>query len=61
MDLSYTVQSPELQYPELRHLHEQALMGMPSGSQFAANPHIPSLPYYPNYATRYPMGDGGYV
>ena len=64
MDLGYVLssQTPELQYPELRHLHEQPLMGMPSGSQFLPNPHIPPLPYDPNYGMRYPIGgDGGYV
>lgn len=48
-----------LQYPELHNLHQHPLMGMPSGSQFMANPHILPLPFDPNFNESYRMGDSG--
>ncbi|QRV89881.1 Fungal specific transcription factor domain [Ceratobasidium sp. AG-Ba] len=54
-ELGYTLsaQVPPLQYPELQELHQQPLMGMPSGSQFATNPHMLPLPYDPNFNAAY--------
>ncbi|KAG9106780.1 hypothetical protein FRC07_008740 [Ceratobasidium sp. 392] len=55
MELGYSlpVQVPPIQYPELHELHRQPLMGMPSGSQFATNPHMLPLPYDPNFNAAY--------
>ncbi|KAG8704504.1 hypothetical protein FRC09_003487, partial [Ceratobasidium sp. 395] len=55
MELGYLLpaQVPPLQYPELQELHRQPLMGMPSGSQFAMNPHMLPLPYDPNFNAAY--------
>ncbi|KAG8767435.1 hypothetical protein FRC12_006261 [Ceratobasidium sp. 428] len=55
MELGYLLpaQAPPLPYPELQELHRQPLMGMPSGSQFAMNPHMLPLPYDPNFNAAY--------
>ncbi|KAG8711795.1 hypothetical protein FRC08_015421 [Ceratobasidium sp. 394] len=61
MELGYSLpmQVPPLQYRDLHELHRQPLMGMPSGSQFAPNPHMLPLPYDPNFNASYPdIGHG---
>ncbi|KAG8747327.1 hypothetical protein FRC10_001506 [Ceratobasidium sp. 414] len=61
MELGYSlpVQVPPLQYPDLHELHQQPLMGMPSGSQFVPNPHMLPLPYDPNFNATYQDVDSG--
>ncbi|KAG9104823.1 hypothetical protein FRC06_008053 [Ceratobasidium sp. 370] len=61
MELGYSLpaQVPPLQFPELHELHRQPLMGMPSGSQFAPNPHMLPLPYDPNFNAAYQDMDPG--
>ncbi|EUC57600.1 fungal specific transcription factor domain protein, partial [Rhizoctonia solani AG-3 Rhs1AP] len=62
-ELGYTVSIPSqihhhLQYPGLHQLHQQPLMGMPSGAQFMDNPHVLPLPYDPNFNEGYTMHPG---
>lgn len=45
-DCEPTAQVLESQYPQLHQLHQQPLLGIPSGSEFVANPHMLPLPYY---------------
>ncbi|CAE6437271.1 unnamed protein product [Rhizoctonia solani] len=62
-ELGYSISIPSqihhhLQYPGLHQLHQQPLMGMPSGAQFMQNPHILPLPYDPNFNEGYTMHHG---
>ncbi|CAE6335274.1 unnamed protein product [Rhizoctonia solani] len=62
-ELGYTISIPSqvqhhLQYPALHQLHQQPLMGMPSGGQFVQNPHVLPLPYDPNFHEGYSMHHG---
>lgn len=61
IELGYGVAIPSqihhMQFPELHQLHQQPLMGMPSGSQFMPNPHVLPLPYDPNFNEGYTMAD----
>ncbi|CAE6414531.1 unnamed protein product [Rhizoctonia solani] len=61
--LGYSISIPsqvqhQLQYPALHQLHQQPLMGMPSGAQFTQNPHVLPLPYDPNFNEGYAMNHG---
>ncbi|CAE7223899.1 unnamed protein product [Rhizoctonia solani] len=62
-ELGYSVSIPSqvqhhLQYSGLHALHQQPLMGMPSGAQFMQNPHVLPLPYDPNFNEGYAMHHG---
>jgi hypothetical protein len=50
-------QMHHMQYPGLHQLHQQPLMGMPSGAQFMPNPHMLPLPFDPNFNEGYSMND----
>ncbi|KAJ1308056.1 hypothetical protein OPQ81_002123 [Rhizoctonia solani] len=62
-ELGYAIPIPSqvqhhLQYAGLHQLHQQPLMGMPSGAQFTQNPHVLPLPYDPNFNEGYTMHHG---
>jgi hypothetical protein len=51
-------QAPPFQYPQLHQLHQQPLLGMPSGSEFVINPHVLALSYDPNFHEDYDLERG---
>lgn len=63
VQLSYELPlpAPQLQYQELHQLHQQPLLGMPSGSQFPMNPHILPLPYDHAFNEGYHLAEEGGV
>ena len=51
LELGYAInaQTSQVPYRGLHELHQQPLMGMPSGSEFVMSPHVLPLPHDPNY------------